>query len=199
MKNILVCVTIASMLFLIAGVSRAENETGAAANKGGQVQKKKQGKAQTKKGSQPPKTKGARAQSMKSGQQPAAKGATNARKKIRPRLAEGVLPKTYVVRNIHSGVRNEQDSPMVRDICSNFRFTDREVHEYFKKAEVISDHVRQYGYQTLPCYVGGEIVLNGETALWEIEASAVGKIQYKNGKIVLFGCRDACQKLFDKK
>lgn len=122
-----------------------------------------------------------------------------AKKSSQPKPAGFTLPKSYAIRKIKAGIRKEFDTPEARDICSGFTFSEAEVREYFKKASVISEHVRQYGFQNLPCYVGGEMILNGEVAAWEIEASAAGKIRFNSGKVMNFGCGDACRKMFDGK
>jgi len=192
MRTVRNVIAITVLLFLVAEISLAKNEVQQGASNDAQPKAKTGGQPKAKTGGQP---------KAKTGVQPKAKtdGQLKAKKGAHPKTADGLLPKQYVIKNIRAEVRSNQDTPTVRDICSGFRFNEREVREYFKKAYVISDHVRQYGFQTLPCYVKGEMDLNGETALWEIEASAVGKIQFKNGKVVTVGCKEACRKMFDSK
>jgi len=110
------------------------------------------------------------------------------------------LPETYQIRNIHAGVAQEHDTQMVRDLCENFRMNEAEVREFFAKADEISAHVREYGYDWLPCYVRGELILDKKkTATWEIQASGTGWIKYPGGKTVHLGCKEACADLFKNK
>jgi len=110
------------------------------------------------------------------------------------------LPATYKIRNIHAGVvAQEQDQQLVQDLCANFRMNEAEVREFFAKADEISAHVREHGYDWLPCYVRGDLVLDKKTATWEIQASATGWIKYPDGKIVHLGCKEACADLFKNK
>jgi hypothetical protein len=109
------------------------------------------------------------------------------------------LPSTYEVRNIHAAIDKEYDSELVQDLCRKFTMNEAEVRAFFKKADVMSAHVRQHGYDWLPCLVQGELVLDGKPATFQIESSATGWIKFSNGKTVHLGCRDACTELFKDK
>ena len=109
------------------------------------------------------------------------------------------LPSSYQVRNIHADVDEEHDSELVRGLCTKFTMTETEVREFFKKADVMSAHVRKYGYDWLPCLVRGELVINGKPATFQIESTATGWIRFSNGKTAHLGCRDACAELFKDK
>jgi hypothetical protein len=109
------------------------------------------------------------------------------------------LPKQYKIKNIQSGVAKGYEDELAQSLCSNFKLTEPEIRQYFSNANVISSHIREYGYDWLPCYVQGDLLLKGKPAQFRIEASATGWIKYPDGKTVWLGCKEACAELFKHK
>jgi hypothetical protein len=109
------------------------------------------------------------------------------------------LPSKYVIKNITTGVDAQYDSPLTRDLCSKFTMQESEVRLFFKKADVISAHIREHGFDWLPCYVRGDMVVHGKAATWEIESSKTGWIKYADGTMRYLGCKEECAELFRNK
>jgi len=109
------------------------------------------------------------------------------------------LPADYTIQNIRTGIAKEYDTELVQSVCSNFVLSESEIREFFKKADVISSHIREQGFDWLPCYVQGNLVMNGKKVPFQIEASATGWIKYSKNKTVWLGCKDVCAEMFNHK
>lgn len=110
-----------------------------------------------------------------------------------------LLPKGYKIENIRTGIAKEYNDDLTKSLCSNFTMTEAEIREYFQKADIISYHIREKGFDWLPCYVQGDLVMNGKKVPFQIEASATGWIKYSKKKTEWLGCKDACAELFNHK
>jgi hypothetical protein len=81
--------------------------------------------------------------------------------------------------------------------CKNWKLSDAQVAEFFRKAEPISGEVFHAFYYVLPCDYTGKVSLAGETYEFVINGGAYGNLITTSKPVVArtFGCRYACEQM----
>lgn len=79
------------------------------------------------------------------------------------------------------------------DDCAKFKLSERDVHDFFRRAKQID--YETYGAYYLPsrCYAAGEIAfVNGDRGTWRIDFERRGVLKLSDGRKMYFFC-SACR------
>jgi hypothetical protein len=104
-------------------------------------------------------------------------------------------PDHYILKNIESGVKKGKRQPQIL-FCRGFTLNEKQIKEYFSKANIIDEYKANHEYDWAPCYVRGTMEWDHLEAKWEINALQTAVVRFKNGDVLYFICKGACDHMF---
>ncbi len=102
------------------------------------------------------------------------------------------LPPHAKISSIEKGIlAGYENHPDVR-YCHDFSLSEQQVRAFFRNSKLIGPNEQHYDYDWSPCVVRGRLVSDKDEATWEISATLVGHLQWRDGRELVLGCNKRC-------
>ena len=86
-----------------------------------------------------------------------------------------------------------EDSDDMREVCSEFKLTKKQVRIYYLESRLSSEQEVHDNYNIIPCNATGTMVINGEQFSWIIRAGGVGNFESKEKSFVRVCDKKCCE------
>lgn len=83
--------------------------------------------------------------------------------------------------------------------CASFRLGVRDVREYLRVAQVVSEHDYLHALDWSPCYASGTVVFtNGLQGVWGIQQLRAGSLKLNDGRELFLFCPQCKSRVFPR-
>lgn len=97
-------------------------------------------------------------------------------------------------------VENGATAPAVQEAqpqCAKFRLGARDVREYLRVAQVVSQHDYLHALDWSPCFASGTVLFgNGLTGVWGIQQFRAGSLKLSDGRELFLFCPQCRSRAF---
>lgn len=76
------------------------------------------------------------------------------------------------------------------EFCKDFTMQEKEIEQFFIKANVKTPREIHDEFEYLPCYIRGTSTHQQQTVSWEIRAGGTARVIYPDDSQIEFGCTD---------
>ncbi len=81
--------------------------------------------------------------------------------------------------------------------CGKFRLSHRDVREYFRLAQSVSEHDYLHALDWSPCYASGTVIFaNGLQGVWGIQQLRAGSLMLSDGRELFLYCPRCKSRVF---